>query len=134
MNKIYRHTLLCSALLLAVLPPVIAQENAVSQTAMSNLPQKATLIENARIFTGTGTELTPPSNVLIIGNKISAISQNKIEKPANLEITDIDAQGKTLMPGLIDNHVHIALSASSQADLMNPQVSVEELQRRATQE
>ncbi|MGL5990158.1 MAG: amidohydrolase family protein [Plesiomonas sp.] len=134
MNKIYRRTLLCSALLLAVLPPAIAQENSVSQTAISNLPQKATLIENARIFTGTGTELTPPSNVLIIGNKISTISQNKIEKPANLEITDIDAQGKTLMPGLIDNHVHIALSASSQADLMNPQVSVEELQRRATQE
>ncbi|MGL5729099.1 MAG: amidohydrolase family protein, partial [Plesiomonas sp.] len=134
MNKIYRRTLLCSALLLAVLPPAIAQENAVSQTAMSNLPQKGTLIENARIFTGTGTELTLPSNVLIIGNKISAISQNKIEKPANLEIIDIDAQGKTLMPGLIDNHVHIALSASSQADLMNPQVSVEELQRRATQE
>ncbi|MGL5101849.1 MAG: amidohydrolase family protein [Plesiomonas sp.] len=71
---------------------------------------------------------------MIIGNKISAISQNKIEKTGNLEITDIDAQGKTLMPGLIDNHVHIALSASSQADLMNPQVSVEELQRRATQE
>jgi imidazolonepropionase-like amidohydrolase len=38
------------------------------------------------------------------------------------------------MPGLIDNHVHITMSASSQRDLIDPNVSVETLQSRATEE
>ncbi len=37
------------------------------------------------------------------------------------------------MPGLID-HVHITMSASSQRDLIDPNVSVETLQERATEE
>ncbi len=38
------------------------------------------------------------------------------------------------MPGLIDNHVHVLMSASSQADLLDPKVEPKLLQERATAE
>ena len=38
------------------------------------------------------------------------------------------------MPGLIDSHVHVVFSASSQADLMDPKVGMEVAQARATAE
>ena len=38
------------------------------------------------------------------------------------------------MPGLIDNHVHIALSTTGQADLLSPATTAEVLQARATAE
>jgi imidazolonepropionase-like amidohydrolase len=48
--------------------------------------------------------------------------------------TVVDGAGRTLMPGLIDNHVHVVMSASSQADLLNPKVEPKLLQERATAE
>ncbi len=42
--------------------------------------------------------------------------------------------GRTLMPGLIDNHVHIALSTTSRAELVDPKFTPELLQARATEE
>ena len=47
-------------------------------------------------------------------------------------MTRIQGGGRTLMPGLIDNHVHIALSTTGQADLLSPATTTEVLQARAT--
>jgi imidazolonepropionase-like amidohydrolase len=38
------------------------------------------------------------------------------------------------MPGLIDNHVHIFMSASSQADMMDPKATFETLEAKAANE
>lgn len=58
-----------------------------------------------------GAQVLAPKNlgcqdVLIAGEKIAAIGSN-IEVPAEWECQEFDLTGYTLVPGFIDNHVHI---------------------------
>lgn len=69
-----------------------------------------TLFENVRIFNGTDAELSAPSNVLVRGNTIETISTDPIATDDSQRTTVIAGQGRTLMPGLIDAHVHIVMS------------------------
>jgi len=62
---------------------------------------KATVIKNVRIF--DGEKVIPAATVMISGNEISAVGSAPL--PAGAEV--IDGAGKTLLPGLIDSHVHI---------------------------
>ncbi len=117
--------------LVAALLPLAA--GAASSTA----PQSAltaVLFENVRIFDGTSARLSAPSNVLVVGNLIQSISSQAVAAPAGTTLTRIQGGGRTLMPGLIDNHVHIALSTTGQADLLSPATTAEILQARATAE
>jgi len=108
---------------------------AVGTPTRAQAPQPTGVIfENVRIFNGTSDRLSTPSNVLVVGNVIKAISTTPIAAPEGMTVTRIAGGGRTLMPGLIDNHVHITMSASSQRDLIDPNVSVETLQSRATEE
>jgi imidazolonepropionase-like amidohydrolase len=59
------------------------------------------VFRNAKIF--DGTKLLPPASVLVNGGKIVAIGE-KIAVPAGAEV--IEGGGGTLLPGLIDSHVH----------------------------
>jgi imidazolonepropionase-like amidohydrolase len=99
-------------------------------------PAKAgtTLFENVRVFDGRSAQLSPPSNVLVVGHTIRTISASPITRPAGDPLTRIAGGGRVLMPGLIDNHVHVLMSASSQADLLDPKVTPKLLQERATAE
>jgi imidazolonepropionase-like amidohydrolase len=65
------------------------------------------LFENVRIFDGSGSSLSAPSNVLVKGNLIETISEAPIE--ADSSVTRIAGGGRTLMPGLIDAHWHALL-------------------------
>ena len=91
-------------------------------------------IENVRIFDGTSASLSAPSNVLVVGNRIRSISAKPIAAPAGTTVTRIQGGGRTLMPGLIDNHVHIALSTTGQIDLLSDATTADVLQARATAE
>ncbi|MBX3724764.1 MAG: amidohydrolase family protein [Xanthomonadales bacterium] len=73
--------------------------------------QRGLLFENVRVFDGTSDRLTPPSNVLVVGNRIQAVSRAPITPDAGLEVRRIDGGGRTLMPGLIDAHWHALLVA-----------------------
>jgi imidazolonepropionase-like amidohydrolase len=64
---------------------------------------RPTLIRGARVFDGRKL-LEQPSDVLIRGGKIETVAAT-IDAPADAEI--VDANGKTLLPGLIDCHTHI---------------------------
>jgi imidazolonepropionase-like amidohydrolase len=97
-------------------------------------PATAVLIENVRIFDGTSDRLSAPSNVLVVGNAITAISPQPIAAPAGTTLTRIQGGGRTLMPGLIDNHVHVFMSASSQAEMMDPQATFGALEAKAIEE
>lgn len=92
------------------------------------------IIENVRIFDGTSDTLSAPSNVLVMGNVIEIISTAPIAAPTNASITRIEGGGRTLMPGLIDNHVHIFMAGSSQAQMMDPKVTFASLEKTATEE
>jgi imidazolonepropionase-like amidohydrolase len=64
-----------------------------------------TLIKNVIIFDGKSERLLKKANVLIEHNLIKTIStSNIVAKDALI----IEGNGKTLMPGLIDVHTHIA--------------------------
>lgn len=105
---------------------------ATACAANAPVPQPMSVIfENVRIFDGSSARLSAPSNVLVVGNLIKAISAAPITAPADSRLTRIPGGGRTLMPGLIDNHVHVTLSASSQRDLVDPGVSLETLNARA---
>jgi imidazolonepropionase-like amidohydrolase len=60
------------------------------------------LIKNARLVDGSAKERGDPVNVLIEDNRIREVSPSA-ESP-NADVLDL--KGRTLMPGLIDTHVH----------------------------
>src|SRR5262245_53181981 len=74
-----------------------------------------TLFENVRIFDGRGAALSTPSNVLIRGNVIERISTQPIQVDRRADTRVIDGGGRTLMPGLIDNHWHAMLARTTPA-------------------
>jgi imidazolonepropionase-like amidohydrolase len=78
----------------------------------------AVIIENVRIFNGTAQTLSPLSNVLLVGNLIKTISLASIAEPADSDITRIQGNGRTLMPGLIDAHTHMMMNSLPMTALM----------------
>ncbi len=69
-----------------------------------------TLFENVRIFDGKGAALSASSHVLVRGNVIERISTTPIAVDRRADTRIIDGGGRTLMPGLIDNHWHATLA------------------------
>ena len=63
------------------------------------------LIRNATIIDGKGNEAVRNMDILIENNRIKKIGK-AIDKPS--EAVEIDATGLTVLPGLIDSHVHIS--------------------------
>ncbi|HHW64486.1 MAG TPA: amidohydrolase family protein [Rhodocyclaceae bacterium] len=83
----------------------------------------AVVIENVHIFDGkSSARASTPSNVLIVGNTIEAISTTAVTPPADAEVTRIDGGGRTLMPGLIDAHWHAMLVGQTLMDAMTSEV------------
>lgn len=84
----------------------------------------AILFENVRIFDGTSSTLSAPANVLVRGNIIERISTSPIT--VDQQTTQIiPANGRTLMPGLIDVHVHMTFGALSMQELLSPKLTAE---------
>jgi imidazolonepropionase-like amidohydrolase len=72
------------------------------------------LFTNVNIFDGTSETLQNGMNVLVEDNLISQISSSAISASG---ATVIDGGGRTLMPGLIDNHVHLMLNGAGLLDI-----------------
>ncbi len=66
---------------------------------------QAVLFENVRVWDGRADDLTAPTRVLVVGDEIVAVTPDNHQVPAS--VSRIDGGGRTLMPGLIDAHVHI---------------------------
>ena len=82
-------------------------------------PTSGVIFEDVRVFNGTSGQLSGPSNVLVAGNVIKKISTAPIADPAGMTVQRIRGDGRTLMPGLIDNHWHTMLSSLTPAQLLN---------------
>jgi len=84
-------------------------------THAQELKANTTLFKDVKIFDGKNETLAEGMSVLIEGNKIAKIAKSI---PAPAGATVIDAKGKTLMPGLIDNHWHSLFATLPQAKLL----------------
>lgn len=85
---------------------------------VSAASEPVTLFKNVRIFDGKSASLTPARQVLIRGNRIEQIAVGEITVEISEYDTVIEGAGRTLMPGLIDSHVHLAMSDISMPRLM----------------
>jgi imidazolonepropionase-like amidohydrolase len=91
----------------------------LSVQAQDATPGSVTVFSNVRIFDGKNGQLSPPSNVLVRGNKIEKISTDPIPTDRRADTTLIDGRGHTLMPGLIDAHWHSMMASTPLNVLMN---------------
>jgi imidazolonepropionase-like amidohydrolase len=62
------------------------------------------VIRGARLIDGNGGRPLHDATIVIEGNRFSRVSAGKTDFPKEARV--IDAGGKTVIPGLIDNHVH----------------------------
>lgn len=86
--------------------------------------EKPVLIENVKLIDFTSQMLTSPRYVLIEGSTIQHISASPI-KAKDKDVIRIDGKGKTLMPGLIDAHVHLVFGALTMPQMMTNDLSEE---------
>lgn len=91
--------------------------SASSSSSVPPAPAKPdTLFRNVRVLDVRAGRLGDPTDVLVRGNTISAIGGGQ---PVTDQMTVIDGRGRTLMPGLIDNHVHLMFGSSTMDQLMD---------------
>lgn len=95
-------------LLLALVLPVVAQ----------SAPAE-TLFRNVRVFDGVGPELSAPTDVLVQGNTIARIAPGQSAPGARV----IEGEGRTLMPGFIDVHVHLVFTSLPMMRLLAPDLT-----------
>jgi imidazolonepropionase-like amidohydrolase len=81
-----------------------------------------TLFNNVRIFDGKSASLSEPTNVLVRGKLIDRISRAPIAVDRSATTRIVDSGGRTLMPGLIDNHWHATLIRPTPAQLISSDV------------
>ncbi|HEY8835305.1 MAG TPA: amidohydrolase family protein, partial [Chthoniobacterales bacterium] len=73
------------------------------------------LIQNARIFVGNG-KVIESGAVLVSNGRIENIYEGNSPDAKSLNADAIDAAGKTILPGLIDVHVHLGASGGFPED------------------
>src|SRR5436190_10908283 len=74
------------------------------------------LIQNARIFVGNG-KVIESGAVLVRQGKIDSVYEGSFPEAKSLNAEATDAAGKTLLPGLIDMHVHLGASGGFYDDV-----------------
>ena len=101
-----RHQLLAAALLL----PVAA---AAQKTAPQHKSEGISIVLHAaHLLDVASGKLISPGEILVTGNRISEVGEH-VSHPA--DATVIDLGSATLMPGLIDAHVHLFLHPGNEA-------------------
>ena len=85
------------------------------------------VIQNGRLIDGNGDKPVERATVMIEGSRIKRVAAGSVDFPKEAKV--IDASGKSILPGLIDNHVHyrnhsgelfLAHGVTSVRDLGNP--------------
>jgi imidazolonepropionase-like amidohydrolase len=91
-------------------------------------PPRETLFREVRVFDGRSDRLTDTTDVLVRGNVIAAISPRQA---ASSGATVIEGRGRTLIPGLIDVHVHLTFSSMPMLRMLRPDLTPEIAEQEA---
>ena len=83
-------------------------ETRVTLRVRRDTPEGTAVFRNARIITMKGNEVIERGDVLIRNNRIAAVgAAGTLQVPNGAR--EIDATGKTIMPGFVDTHAHLRL-------------------------
>src|ERR1700691_3533527 len=74
------------------------------------------LIRGARIFVGDG-KVIENGSVLVRGGKIAEVYEGEGPDPKTLKAETVEAAGKTILPGLIDVHIHLGAPGGLYPDM-----------------
>lgn len=109
-----RINVLALSLLITLIAPATAQQP----------PSPEIVFRNVRVLNVVKGELSPAADVVVRGNRIESIGPST---KATTGAKIIDGKGQTLMPGLIDAHVHIGFGSLLLTQLYDPDTTPEKL-------
>jgi imidazolonepropionase-like amidohydrolase len=89
-----------------------------NSTSVAQDADAVTLFQDVRVFDGKNSTLSGPVNVLVRGSIIERMTTEPIAVDRRATTTIIDGKGRTLMPGLVDAHAHMAMSTIPMALMM----------------
>lgn len=99
--------ILCAGRKLYRVDVVSGNAEPIPFTAQFRLPERAKpdlIITNARLLDGKGSQPIANATIEIRDGKITRISEGKLSPSSDIPV--LDAQGKTILAGLMDNHYH----------------------------
>jgi len=111
-----------------LLPLLIAMVISLPHSAQN--ASSRIIFEDVRIFDSEAMDLLPSMHVLVEGNIIKTVSQSPIQGVGETKV--IDGSGKTLIPGLIDVHVHMVFGNLSVPEMMSSELSEEMIMQKVS--
>ena len=75
-----------------------------------------TYVQAGRLLAVPGTAMRGPSTIIVDGGRIVAVREGHVPPPEGATL--IDLRGQTVLPGLIDSHVHLATDRGGEAGLV----------------
>ena len=83
-------------------------ETRITLRVRRDTPEGIAVFRNARIITMKGNEVIERGDVLVRNNRIAAVGPaGSLQVPTGAR--EIDAAGKTIVPGFVDTHAHLRL-------------------------
>ena len=113
MDRKIRIRLTCALAAALAIVPFLASRAAESAS-------QEVLFRDVRVFDGRSARLSAPTAVLVRGNRIAAIGVEAT--PSGPAATIVDGGGRTLMPGLVDAHVHLMFATIPQVALLTADI------------
>jgi hypothetical protein len=104
----------------------LADQLAADAKRLQRRPAGPVVFVHARLFDSESARMIPGSTVVVRGGKVETVgADGAVAIPAGAEV--IDAKGRTLMPGLVDMHVHIASDPDGLLDILSGVTTVRDL-------
>lgn len=88
----------------AELPAIDTTGIKIGLELKTDIPEGKVAFTNARIITMKGDEVIEGGTIVVDGNRIIAVGKD-VSVPKDAKV--IDANGKTIMPGIVDVHAHL---------------------------
>jgi imidazolonepropionase-like amidohydrolase len=76
----------------------------LTSTVAAQLPTPTLVIRNGTLIDGTGRPPVEGATIFVSGNRITRVATGEVTLPAGIRV--IDATGLTILPGLMDMHIH----------------------------